>query len=65
MLERGVGTGRCEAAAPAGQAAWSGMSTAVPGVEETPNPVVSSCVWNAVTPSGSGLLAGKPTVRRA
>ena len=25
----------------------------------------SSCVRNAVTPSGSGRLAGKPTVRRA
>jgi hypothetical protein len=29
-------------------------------------PGQSSCVWNAVTPSGSGhVLAGKPTVRRA
>ena len=34
------------------------------GIEGT-HPGRSSCVRNAVTPSGSGQLAGKPTVRNA
>src|ERR1039458_6145672 len=63
-LWRGARTGRCEAADAGRRATPGRMSTVVLGVEGT-HPDRSSCVRNAVTPSGSGPWAGKPTVRRA
>jgi len=43
------------------------VSTAALGVQEAPHPGRCLCVWNVVTPSGSGREcgSGKPTVRKA
>ena len=44
----------------------SGMSTVVLGAQEATQPGRSSCVRNAVTPSGNQSVGlGEPTVRRA
>jgi hypothetical protein len=67
MCQRGAGTGRCEAAG-AGRARHPARaSTAVPGVEEAPNPAVSRWCGTWKPRPGPGVLMapGKPTVRKA
>ena len=51
--------------APSGQAIRFGMSTAVPGVEETPNPSQLVCAERGNPIAVRPVWAGKPTVRRA
>ena len=55
-----LGSGRCRL----GNASQPGEHRRPRGTGGT-HPGRSSCVWNVVTPSGSGLLPGKPTVREA
>jgi hypothetical protein len=50
--------------APVKESTWPGKHRRPRGREGT-HPGRSSCVRNTVTPSRSGLRAGKPTVRRA
>jgi len=65
MLQRGPGTGRREAAG-AGRAGYPVRDEhRRPRGRGDTQPGRSSSVRNVVTPPGSGLWAGKPTVRRA
>jgi hypothetical protein len=67
MQVRGAGTGRWEAAG-AGRARHpAGESTAVPGVEGAPTPVVSRrCeTWKPRPGPGTQVVPGKPTARKA
>jgi hypothetical protein len=67
MQVRGAGTGRWEAAGDARARHPAGVSTAVPGVERAPNPVVSRRrgTWQPRQGPGAQVAPGKPTVRKA
>src|SRR5262249_21608940 len=66
MCVRGAGTGRWEAAGAGRARHLARESTAVPGVERAPTPVVSCrCGTWKPRPGPDACVPGKPTVRKA